>query len=64
MFTKGANSHIWKRTEGLLSENNLNLMMRDMGINDKVEYSNEDLKKAKYGDMGQASRLINAKHKK
>ncbi len=47
-----------------MSENNLNLMMSNMNILEKVEYSKEDLKTAKYGDLGQASRLINAKHKK
>lgn len=65
MFNKGANSHIWKKTEALLEGTNLSQMMGNMSINnDKVNYSPEDLKKAKYGDTDQAKRLMQAKLKK
>lgn len=43
MFSRGANSLIWKRTEPLLSENNLAMMMSNLALNEKVEYSHEDL---------------------
>jgi hypothetical protein len=40
-------------------------MMSNLSLSEKQqEYSNEDIKKAKYGDLGQANRLIGAKHKK
>ena len=50
MFNKGVNSHIRKKTESMLEGINLCQMMDNMNIDDKVNYSPEDLKKAKYGD--------------
>ena len=64
MFEKGKNSTIWKKTETMLSENNLSLIFNKLDINDKIAYTADDLKKAKFGDSGQANRLIGAKHKK
>ena len=59
MFELGKNSPIWKKTESMLSENNLSLIFNKLEISDiKVAYTAEDIKKAKYGDSGQANRLI------
>jgi hypothetical protein len=65
MFELGKNSPIWKKTESMLSENNLSLIFNKLEINDnKITYTADDLKKAKFGDSGQANRLVQAKQKK
>ena len=63
MIEKGKDSLIFKKVKHLIDEEELTSQFNKMNLKDKVKYTEDDQNKAKYGDTGQANRLLAAKKK-